>query len=156
MQLILSTRDAAAFFNVTTKCLSHDWRKAGCPQVKRGRWDLKQVHDWWFENIAADRAASRAGDESLSEAKRQYWWNMAESTRLKNQVAAGELIEVDLINKQGFEAGRLIKDQLLGIPDRIAPLVAVESDSFACKQLMIKEIEHVLHGLSEKLTRGGK
>ena len=151
MQIILSTRDAAEFFGVSAKCLTNDWKKAGCPQLARGKWDLKQVHDWWWENIAADRAASKAGDDSLAEAKRQYWWQMAENARIKNKIASGEFVEIELINRQGFEAGRLIRDQVQAIPDRIAPLVAAETDTFKCKQLMSREIDFILEGIHDKL-----
>lgn len=150
MELILSTKDVAEFFGVTSKTIAQ-WRKAGCPQVKRGQWDLKQVHEWWFENIAADRAAARSGDESLTEAKRRYWWQKAQAEETKNRLQSGELVEAELINRQGYEAGKAIKDQLSAIPDRVAPLVAAESDIFQCKQLMIKEIDYVLEGIADKL-----
>ena len=71
--------------------------------------------------------------------------------QIKRKRESGELVEVEVINRQGFEAGKAIKDQLSAIPDRVAPLVAAETDTFECKQLMIREIDYVLEGLHDKL-----
>lgn len=121
MELILSTRDAAKFFGVTTKCLTNDWKKAGCPQLSRGRWDLKAVHDWWFENIAADRAASRAGNDSLAEAKKKYWWNMAELKQLDLEVANGKYIRVTDVEAEAEHVFGELNSILNALPSRLAP-----------------------------------
>jgi len=71
--------------------------------------------------------------------------------KLDLEIKQGELISKSEVSESAFRAGRLIKEQLGSIPDRCAPLVAVESDQFECKQILLKEINHILNDLSEKL-----
>ena len=149
-QIILKTKEVSGFFGVTDKTLS-EWRKAGCPQIRRGTWDLKEVFTWWWDNLASDRAAARSGDKSLNEAKRLYWWSKAEGEKLKNQREAGELIDASEVERDAFEAGRAIKHQCLAIADRTSSLVAAEQDPFKCKQILIQEVNFILEGLSDTL-----
>ena len=77
-----SVNQAAAFFGVNRGTL-YDWIRKGCPKAGRGRVDLKAVHEWWFENIAEEKARAASGDDSLNEAKRRFWWLKAESEELR-------------------------------------------------------------------------
>ena len=43
--VVLCTRLTAAYFGVTTATLSN-WTRSGCPQLRRGYYDLKAVLDW--------------------------------------------------------------------------------------------------------------
>ncbi len=74
--------------------------------------------------------------------------------QIKRKRESGELVEIELVSRQGFEAAKAIKDQLSAIPDRVAPLVAAETDPFKCKQLMIKEIDYVLESLHQGFKVG--
>ena len=42
--VVLCTRLTAAYFGVTTATLSN-WTRSGCPQLRRGYYDLKAVLD---------------------------------------------------------------------------------------------------------------
>ena len=88
-----SINQAAAFFGVNRGTI-YDWIKKGCPKLAPGRVDLKNVFQWWFENIGVDRAAAAGSDDSLNEAKRRFWWLRAESEELKLKKEKGELLSV--------------------------------------------------------------
>ena len=120
--IILNTTEIAAFFSVTTRSVQN-WAAAGCQQEGRGSWNLKAVHDWWWENIAQDRALSDAGDESMAEAKRKYWWQKAEAEETKNQQAKGQLVAWADIEREW--TGRLVEltTGLQCLIDRLPPLL---------------------------------
>lgn len=149
--LILGTTDIANFFGVTNKCVSNDWRKAGCPQVKYGTWDLKAVFDWWWENLASDRAAAKGGDESLNEAKRQYWWSKAEEGQIKVSQAKEDLIEKDKIYKQWAQRMAEYKNGCFGLVNALPPLLEGKSQAE-----MRKAIEGHVWNMFKRVTRYGK
>lgn len=69
--------------------------------------------------------------------------------KLEYEQKSGKLIDASEVEKRAFLAGRLIRDQLLSIPDRCSALVAAESDAFNCKQIILKEINYILENLSD-------
>lgn len=73
--------------------------------------------------------------------------------QIKRKRESRELVEMEAVNRQGYEAAKAIKDQCSAIPDRVAPLVAAESNIFACKQIISKEIDYVLENISSKLEK---
>ncbi|MBF0410940.1 MAG: hypothetical protein HQM10_26585 [Candidatus Riflebacteria bacterium] len=74
-----STDELSSLFGVTRKCIS-DWCAKGMPKVKYGVYDLQVVFPWWQDNIGSNEEDR---DETLLQAKRQYWMAKAESERLK-------------------------------------------------------------------------
>ena len=73
------------------------------------------------------------------------------AARLKRRQTAREVIDAGEVQKKAYESGRAIKEQLSGIPDRTGALVAAVSDDFECRQIIRKEIDFILDGLSEIL-----
>ena len=69
--------------------------------------------------------------------------------KLSFEEKSGDLIPKELHEKVAFESSRRIRDALLQIPDRIAALVAVESDQFECRRVIKTEIDHILRGLAD-------
>jgi len=149
--LLLGTGDVARFFGVTAKCVSNDWRKAGCPQVKYGTWDLKQVFDWWWENIASERAAKMGGDESINEAKRQYWWSKAEEGQLKVSQAREDLIDKTTVHKQWAQRMAEYKNGCFGLVNLLPPLLEGKNQGE-----MREAIEDYVWGMFKRVCRYGK
>ena len=76
--------------------------------------------------------------------------------QIKRRRESGELIEAELVEKEGFEFARAVRDQFTAIPDRLAAVLAAEKDQFKVRQLMIKEITHVLEYVSKALKERGE
>jgi len=74
--------------------------------------------------------------------------------QIKRRKESSELVEVEAVKKAAFDAGKLIKEQCLAIADRTGPLVAAEPDSFKCRELIIREVNYILEGLSQALEAG--
>jgi len=71
--------------------------------------------------------------------------------KLEYEQKSGKLVDRDDVEKRSYNSERQIRDQVSSIPDRCAALVAAESDSFNCKQILLKEINYILENLSETL-----
>lgn len=81
-------------------------------------------------------------------------------TRIKNEmergkllearakVEIGELIAVDEVKQAAFNKARIVRDNLLNIPDRVANLLASVDDASKIHELLSYEIRNSLEGLS--------
>jgi len=81
-------------------------------------------------------------------------------TRIKNEmergkllearakVEIGELIAVDEVKQAAFNKARIVRDNLLNIPDRVANLLASVDDASKTHELLSQEIRNSLEGLS--------
>ncbi len=71
--------------------------------------------------------------------------------RIKRKAAEGQLIDVGVVEREAFSAGLTIREGLESIADRCAPLVAATSDQFECREILAKEINHILNGMADAL-----
>jgi hypothetical protein len=81
-------------------------------------------------------------------------------TRIKNEmergkllearakVEIGELIAVDEVKQAAFNKARIVRDNLLNIPDRVANLLASVDDASKIHELLSQEIRNSLEGLT--------
>lgn len=69
--------------------------------------------------------------------------------QIKRRVAENQLIDADVVKRESFADALLVREQLESIPDRCAPLVAASSDQFECREILAKEINYILYGLSD-------
>ena len=72
---------------------------------------------------------------------------------IKAKVEAGKYVEADKVRVAAFNKARIVRDNLLNIPGRLAPLMAGESDTRACFRLMDTEIRRVLAELTGESNR---
>ena len=68
--------------------------------------------------------------------------------KLEYEKATGVLIERAQVEKEAFRTGRMIRDTLLGLPDRLAGVLASETDEKQIHALLTKELHQVLEPLS--------
>jgi len=122
MNIDVSTKDLAEFFGVTVRTVAN-WHENGCPQVSRGKWNLKVVFDWWWDNIAQSRAVEESGDESMNEAKRLYWWQKAEGEKIKNEQLRENLVSWEDIDKEWAGRVAVVTSGLEAFADRLPPIL---------------------------------
>lgn len=75
----------------------------------------------------------------------------AKLLEIKAKVEAGKYIDVDVMKTAAFRRGRIIRDGMLAIPDRIDAILAAESDRRKIHQILTDEINRVLEELSKPL-----
>lgn len=104
---------------------------------------------------SAGKRKANGGDDD-DEVKRWFWENqLAESKAKISWVRyykeAGDLVEKSLAEAQYYSIIRSARDRLMSLPDRIAPIVAAQSDVRQCRTLIAKEIRDALDLLSTEL-----
>jgi phage terminase Nu1 subunit (DNA packaging protein) len=72
----------------------------------------------------------------------------ARLTKLEFEQKSGKLVDADEVRAQLFALGRRVRDSLLGVPDRLAPILAGETDPAVVHRLLSEEIERGLAELS--------
>jgi hypothetical protein len=81
-------------------------------------------------------------------------------TKLKNEIERGKLLEAKVKTEMGelisaekvrnamFAKGRIIRDGMINIPDRVSSLLATTNDASQIHEILSKEIREVLEELS--------
>lgn len=96
--------------------------------------------------ISAEKILS---SETLFEAQKYREIYAALIKKLEYQKAKGLLRSGEEVDKLNFDTARLIRDFLISIPDRLAPLVAAETDLHTCTQILKVEIHSLLESISD-------
>lgn len=80
--------------------------------------------------------------------------------RLKNEIERGKLLEAKVkeeigrlidaedVRKTAFAMGRIIRDSILNIPDRVSALIATITDASQIHEILTNELRQVLEELS--------
>jgi hypothetical protein len=89
--------------------------------------------------LVSSYAASRAAREGYA----------ARLAKLEFEQKSGKLVDADEVRAQIFALGRRARDSLLGVPDRLAPILAGEADQAVIHRLLTEEITR---GLSELVS----
>jgi len=111
------------------------WKKDGMPETKDGYYDLETVRTWHAARLEEDNTEGKAfWDERI----RKYKASMLE---LELKKATGEVVSRDEVEKGRIARVIAVKRELLAIPTRLAPVLAMKEP---------REIELVLYeSLSE-------
>jgi len=68
----------------------------------------------------------------------------AKMAKLEYEEKSGTLTDAAKVKQDAFKAGRIIRDELLAIPDRLADVLAAEDDPRKVKALLHDELEAIL------------
>jgi phage terminase Nu1 subunit (DNA packaging protein) len=96
------------------------------------------------------KATASPGQQiNIHKAKKEKF--LAELREMEVKEKRGQLVDINIVKQTFFSKARIIRDQMLNIPSRIAPILAAESDQFIVENLLKTEISKVL----EELTYNG-
>ena len=98
-----------------------------------------------------DEAVGGLLDLDIYELQRRNELEKLLLAQIKRRRESDEVVDAEEVATAAFNAGKLVKEQCLAIAERVAPLVAAESDMFECKQILLKEINFVLESLSKSI-----
>jgi len=73
-----------------------------------------------------------------------------ELAKIKVDVAKGELVPRDEVEQKAFTVMRVVRDQILAVPERLAGDLASTTDVKEVKEIMFKELNQVLLYLSDE------
>ena len=86
-------------------------------------------------------------DLNESRARREHY--QAEQAKLAALQGRGELVPVAEVKAQAFALARAVRDALMGIPDRLAPMLAATQDARQVHHLLSEEIRVALRVLAD-------
>jgi hypothetical protein len=67
----------------------------------------------------------------------------------KAKVEIGELVSVEEVKTSAFNKARIVRDNLLNVPDRVASQLTSISDEKKIHEILLNEIRTVLEALAE-------
>jgi len=142
MEIVVTSEELSSFFNVSRRTLSN-WHQAGCPKLGRGKWNLKQVFDWWQENLAAIHAEER--DEGLKKAKLDYWNAKGQHEMLKLKERQKQLISREEVARAWAERVAVVVSGLNLLCDRLPPLLEGK-DKDETREIIKSEVQRIKEG----------
>lgn len=74
---------------------------------------------------------------------------VARLRKMEYEEKANRLVPLDKVSVRWFNLARQLRDQLLGVPNRIDAILAAEDDRFKINQLLSEEISRVLEEFSK-------
>jgi hypothetical protein len=99
------------------------------------------------DTSSADGSATRlVSSYAASRAAREAY--LARLAKLDFEERSGKLIDADQVRAQIFGLGRRLRDALMGLPDRLAPVLAGEMDQQQVHRILSEEIMICLAELS--------
>lgn len=67
----------------------------------------------------------------------------------KTKEAEKSLVSADGVRIAAFNKGRMVRDALLNIPDRVASILAKETDTNRIHEILTKEIRQIIEEILE-------
>lgn len=86
-------------------------------------------------------------DLNESRARREHY--QAEQAKLAALQGRGELVPVAEVKTEAFALARAVRDALMGIPDRLAPMLAATQDARQVHHLLSEELRVALRSLAD-------
>ena len=88
-----------------------------------------------------------ANDRTFHKVKTFEKKYQAKSAKLAYEKEVGMLVNAKEVRDAAFSLARKVRDQMLGIPDRVAALIAAEKDKKKVHETLVEEIEKALQGI---------
>ena len=124
------------------------WIGKGCPssKLKDGsyQFDLPKVQAWREKT----RRVRVTGDKTLADAQLRKENALAALRELELGRKRGELVEKAKVEAAAFRVGRQVRDSLLGLPDRLAGIIAAEPSQAKIHALLTRELRQCLEALT--------
>lgn len=99
----------------------------------------QDVHQIESHKASGTYAKSRAAKEAFA----------AKMAQLKYEKEAGKLVNALSVKRAATSIGRVTRDRLMSIPERLAPMLSAEEDIDEIRDILIKEIHQALESLSK-------
>ena len=95
-----------------------------------------------------DMMAAITGHHDYNTARGMLTSYMADLKKLELQEKQGEMIHIDIIAREAFECARRTRDAILAIEDRVADILAAETDRTKVKEILNTEHRNALEELA--------
>jgi phage terminase Nu1 subunit (DNA packaging protein) len=129
--------------------------KQGSNNRNKIDWDtadrlLKETNDTAQSDQYATQQNNDNNDKttSLTQARTAKTAMEAKAAQLKYKTLAGSLVETDKVIDVAKQMGRLTKESMLTLPDRLSPILAAETNVDEINKILTLEINSALRNLS--------
>ena len=123
------------------------WIRRGCPVTKQRDgsylFDPTKVQAWREKT----RRVTASVDRTLASAQFRKETALADLREMEVRRKRGDLVEKVKVEAEAFRCGRTVRDALLALPDRLAGVLASESDQKKVHAILTKEIRQALEAL---------
>jgi hypothetical protein len=96
-----------------------------------------------------ERDASAVGVPSYSQSRAIKEAYQARISKLQFEEMTGKLVSSDAVKVEAFRRARMTRDQILSVPDRVAPVIAAESDERKVREILDTELRNALEVLAD-------
>jgi hypothetical protein len=108
---------------------------------------VRQVRDDDLADFIRGLPEDQIPQLNESRARREHY--QAEKARLEALQGRGELVPAADVRAEAFACARGVRDALLGLADRLAPMLAATTDARECHRLLTEEHRVALRGLAD-------
>jgi len=129
------------------------------PKAKHGQYDLIACVQSYIRHLRGVAAGhtSQDGKLDLTEERARLAKEQADAQEMKNRQTRAELIPASDQEAALIALASSVQRRVLGVPTKVAPLVALETEAQVCESIVREHIEDALHELAdaEIAVRGG-
>lgn len=102
----------------------------------------KEFHDIPYQSRESATATGYASARAIRETY------LARMAKLDFEEREGRLLDRDKVRAEAFNLFRIVRDSMLNVADRVSALLAAESDTARCHDILSTEIRGALSGLT--------
>jgi phage terminase Nu1 subunit (DNA packaging protein) len=139
-----SRGDLAALLGVSRSYVSRLARDGTIAAAARGRYPAAAVAQYIAFLESGRPAVSAATRSKIEETRRRMLAARTAKAELEIAAAEGALMPLADVERRWLDKGMRMKQRMLSIPSRAAPLVAVQSDPAAAEAVVRRLVEEAL------------
>jgi hypothetical protein len=153
---LVSLRKYAEHRRVSHTAVQKAIRQGRIKTTPDGKIDVEQADQDWHRNTSPVNVPKRAtrvdggaaGGSTYAQSRAVRELYLARLAKIEFEERSGKLISRDEITVAAFTKARTVRDNLLNIPDRVAAVLAAETDPVRTHQILTDEIRKALIELS--------
>lgn len=148
--LTCSTKDLSIIYGCSVQYIGELIKSGSLPKpIKQNCHDVVKACQKIIENIRDQHSGEKSDidAETLRLTKAR-----ADKADLEVRELKRELVPYKDVQDASFEKFRMVRDQFMNIPSRLAPILAAEKEAKKVYELLDKEIRQVLEALSGDLN----
>jgi hypothetical protein len=154
----LTIKDYALYRNTSITAVRKAIKAGRITLNKNNKLDPSVADRQWLDNT--DPAKQRKEVNEVTGKANSYGQNYHQSraikeaynarlTKLQFEKESKKLISVDEVKISAFNTGRMVRDRILNIPDRVIPNLIGKTDIFEMKEILKTELLKALEELSK-------
>lgn len=118
-------------------------------KLEDGQVDAEELDALWPRDEGG--TAGEPDDTSYAEARRRKELALAHLRELEFKQKAGELVNTRSVQDSWFAVLRLTRNRILNIPDRVADMLATETDAAVVHTTLMAELNQALSTLADEV-----